>query len=233
MSAADRYARQTMLPEVGEAGQRRLRDAAVLIVGLGGLGSPAALYLTAAGVGRIGLADADTVSETNLQRQVLYAEAQVGMPKTEAARDRLAALSPETRFDLYPQGITAENARAIVARYDAVLDCCDNFPTRYLLDDACAACGVPWVHGSIGAFYGQVTVFNHRGGRRYAELFPEREALCARPHAAAGVLGPVPGVVGAWQASEALKLLAGFGEALDGRLLTLDLKSGRCEVVEF
>ena len=233
MSASDRYARQIMLPEIGEAGQCRLHDAAVLIVGLGGLGSPAALYLTGAGVWRIGLADADTVSASNLQRQVLYAAAQVGMPKTEAARERLAALSPDTCFELHPQGITAANVREVVARYDVVIDCCDNFPTRFLLDDACAACGVPWVHGSIGAFGGQVTVFNGRRGWRYADLFPDREALCARPQRIAGVLGPVPGTVGALQASEAIKLLAGFGELLDGRLLTVDLKSCRSEIIEF
>ena len=163
----ERYARQTMLPEIGEQGQRRLSEASVLIVGIGGLGSAAALYLTGAGVGRIGLADADTVSKSNLQRQVLYTERQIGMPKSAAARERLAALSSHTAFECRPEGITPENARPILDGYDLILDCCDNFPTRYLLDDLCAACRKPWVHGSIGEFYGQVTVFNGRKGRRY------------------------------------------------------------------
>lgn len=154
----ERYARQTMLPEIGEQGQRRLSEASVLIVGIGGLGSAAALYLTGAGVGRIGLADADTVSKSNLQRQVLYTERQIGMPKSAAARERLAALSSHTAFECRPEGITPENARPILDGYDLILDCCDNFPTRYLLDDLCAACRKPWVHGSIGEFYGQVTV---------------------------------------------------------------------------
>lgn len=232
MIHAERYARQTMLPEIGPEGQRRLLGSSVLIVGLGGLGSPAALYLTGAGVGRIGLADPDTVSESNLQRQVLYDTAQTGRPKTEAARERLAALSPHTCFECHPQGLRPDNAAGMVAAYDLVLDCCDNFATRYLIDDVCAACGKPWVHGSIGEFYGQVTVFNHRRGLRYADLCPDREQLCARPAAAGGVLGALPGVIGAMQAAEAVKLLAGFGEPLDGRLLTIDLRDMRTETIE-
>lgn len=230
---AQRYTRQTMLPEIGERGQRRLAEASALVVGLGGLGSPVALYLTAAGIGRLGLADADVVSLSNLQRQVLYTARQVGEPKTRAARERLAALSPHTRFDLYDEGLTAENARRIVAEYDLVVDCCDNYPTRYLVDDACAAVGRPWVYGSIGAFHGQVSLFNGRRRRRYAELYPDREALCRRPRTAAGVLGPVAGVIGALEAAEAIKWLAGFGEPLDGRLLTLDLLTLQTELIEF
>lgn len=229
----ERYLRQTMLPEIGEEGQRRLHDAAVLIVGLGGLGSAAAPYLAGAGIGRLGLADPDVVSESNLHRQTLYTERQIGVPKTRAARERLAAFSSQTRFDCYPGGITEENARRTVAEYDLVVDCCDNFPTRFLLDDACAACGKPWVYASIGAFGGQVSLLNGPSGRRYAELFPDREALCARPRRAEGVVGPVPGVVGAMAAAEALKVLAGFGEPLDGRLLTIDLKTWQTEIFTF
>ena len=164
MDSTERYARQTMLREIGPEGQRRLAGASVLVVGVGGLGSPAALYLTGAGVGRLGLADPDRVSESNLQRQTLYTESQIGRPKTEAARERLAALSSQTRFECYPAGLTAENAREVISRYDLVVDCCDNFPTRYLIDDACAECGKPWVHGSIGEFQGQVALFNGRSG---------------------------------------------------------------------
>ncbi len=233
MSPEARYARQMLLPEIGPEGQQRLLCSAVLLVGLGGLGSAVAPALAAAGVGRIGLADPDTVGESNLQRQTLYTERQIGQPKCEAARERLAALSSHTLYDLHAEGITPENARRIIAGYDLVIDCCDNFPTRYLLDDVCVACGKPWVHGAIGAFGGMVTVFNHRRAKRYAELYPDREALCAREQAVQGVVGTVPAVVGALEASEALKILARFGEVLDGRLFTIDLKTMQTELTDF
>ena len=233
MDSTERYARQTMLREIGPEGQRRLAEASVLVVGVGGLGSPAALYLTGAGVGRLGLADPDRVSESNLQRQTLYTESQIGRPKTEAARERLSALCSQTRFTCYDEGLTAENAREVIEGYDLVVDCCDNFPTRYLIDDACAACGKPWVHGSIGEFQGQVALFNGRSGRRYAELYPDREALCVRPRTTSGVLGTVPGVIGTLEASEAIKWVVGFGEPLDGRLFTLDLKTLQTEIITF
>lgn len=233
MNPEARYTRQMLLPEIGPEGQQRLLRSAVLLVGLGGLGSAVAPALAAAGVGRIGLADPDTVGESNLQRQTLYTERQIGQPKCEAARERLAALSSHTLYDLHAEGITPENARRIIAGYDLVIDCCDNFPIRYLLDDVCAACGKPWVHGAIGAFGGMVTVFNHRRAKRYAELYPDREALCAREQAVQGVVGTVPAVVGALEASEALKILARFGEVLDGRLFTIDLKTMQTELTDF
>ncbi len=233
MNPEARYARQMLLPEIGPEGQQRLLRSAVLLVGLGGLGSAVAPALAAAGVGRIGLADPDTVGESNLQRQTLYTERQIGQPKCEAARERLAALSSHTLYDLHAEGITPENARRIIAGYDLVIDCCDNFPTRYLLDDVCVACGKPWVHGAIGAFGGMVTVFNHRRAKRYAELYPDREALCAREQTVQGVVGTVPAVVGALEASEALKILARFGEMLDGRLFTIDLKTMQTELTDF
>ena len=219
----ERYSRQTMLPQIGHEGQKRIASASVLIIGLGGLGAPVAQYLTGAGVGRIGLCDADVVSESNLQRQVLYDTSVIGRHKVEAARARLEALSPHTLFELYPDGITPDNSEAIISDYDLVVDCCDNFPTRYLIDDTCHRLGKPWIYGSIGEFMGQVAVMNGTAGRRYIDLYPDREALCGRPPVVRGVLGPVPGVIGALEASEALKLITGAGEHLDGRLFIIDL----------
>lgn len=228
-----RYSRQTMLAEIGESGQQRLRDSSVLIVGLGGLGAPAATYLTGAGVGRIGLADNDVVSLSNLQRQTLYTEAQIGRPKTECALERLSAMSSDVTFELHPQGITTDNAAYILSRYDLVVDCCDNFATRYLIDDTCTRLGTPWVHGSIGEFHGQVSVFNHTLQRHYTELYPDRDALCALPRVTAGVLGAVPGVIGAIQANEALKILARFGTPCEGQLFTIDLLTLQTSLINY
>lgn len=226
----NRFARQIMLPEIGEQGQQRLMEASVLIVGLGGLGCPVALYLAGAGVGRIGLADADTVSETNLHRQLLYDSASVGRLKTDAAAERLRAVAPVTRFDLYPQGLTADNALGLIAGYDLVVDCCDNYATRYLIDDVCAALGKRWVFGSISGFRGLASVFGD--GRRYADLFPEREELEQMPAASGGVIGPTPGVIGSVQAAEAIKILAGADSALAGRLLTMDLMTMQFQLLD-
>ena len=203
----ERYARQTALPEIGPTGQAMIERGSVLIVGLGGLGAPAATYLTGAGVGRIGLCDPDTVSLSNLQRQVLYTEAEVGQPKVDCAARRLAAISGHTVFEKYPQGLTPENAREIIGAYDIVVDCCDNFATRYLIDDVCAELGKVWVYGSIGAFTGQAAVMNGAHGLRYSYLYPDREELEGLPASSGGVLGIVPGVIGAIEAGEALKLL--------------------------
>ncbi len=228
-----RYSRQTMLAEIGEEGQRRLLASSVLIVGLGGLGAAVATYLTGAGGGRIGLCDPDRVSLSNLQRQVLYTEQQIGMPKVEEAARRLGSQSSSTRFDLHPDGLTEENGETLAAGYDLLVDCTDNFATRYLIDDICHRLGKPWVYGSIGEFRGQVAVMNHLNGRRYADLYPDREALCALPHKTAGVIGAVPGVIGAMEASEALKLLAGFGNPLDGKLFSIDLLTLSTLIIEF
>ncbi len=228
----ERYARQVMLPEIGEEGQHRLASASVLLVGLGGLGSTVAPSLAGAGVGRLGLCDPDVVSWSNLPRQTLYTEEEVGRPKCEMARRRLAALSSATHFDCIAEGLTPENAERLAASYDLVVDCCDNFATRYLIDDACAVAGRPWVYGSIGPFDGQVSLFNHRRGVRYATLYPDREALCSAPRRTLGVLGGVPAVIGAIEATEALKLLAGMEPSLDGRLLLFDLKTMHCETID-
>ncbi len=228
-----RYSRQTMLAEIGEEGQRRLLASSVLIVGLGGLGAAVATYLTGAGVGRIGLCDPDRVSLSNLQRQVLYTEQQIGMPKVEEAARRLGSQSSSTRFDLHPDGLTEENGETLTAGYDLLVDCTDNFATRYLIDDICHRLGKPWVYGSIGEFRGQVAVMNHLNGRRYTDLYPDRDALCALPRKIAGVIGAVPGVIGAMEASEALKLLAGFGNPLDGKLFSIDLLTLSTLIIEF
>ena len=213
-----------MLPEIGIEGQRRLRQASVLIVGLGGLGCPAAMYLAGAGTGRIGLCDADTVSLSNLQRQTLYSTADTGLAKTEAAYRRLSALDPGIRFDLHPQGLTPTNAEAVIQDYDIVVDCCDNHATRYLIDDTCKRLGKPWVYGSIGAFEGMVSTFTP-GGVRYRDIFPDSDDLAARPPSSGGVIGAVPGIFGAIEAAEAVKLICGFGATLEGRLLTADIKT--------
>lgn len=222
-----------MLGEIGEDGQLRLGAASVLVIGLGGLGAPVATYLTGAGIGRIGLCDMDVVSLTNLQRQVLYTEADLGKPKAECAACRLAALNSEVEFTLHPEGISESNCRELVMEYHLVIDCTDNFATRFLIDDVCAELHKPWIHGTIGEFYGQVSVFGNKLGRRYSELFPDREELEALPRRVAGVLGAVPGVVGAIQASEAIKLIAGFGTLCEGKLFTINLLTLKTSLVEF
>ena len=229
---SERYSRQTMLPECGEEGQRKLLESSVLLIGAGGLGSAAATYITGAGVGRIGIADPDVVSLSNLQRQTLYSESQIGHPKTECALKRLQGLSSIPTFTLYDKGLTAENAREIVRDYDIVLDCTDNFPTRYLIDDACADEGKPWIHGAIEEFYGHLTVFNYRKGIRYSHLYPDRETLCKLPRRVMGVMGAVPGVIGALQASEAIKIIIGRDtDVLEGRLFTIDMMTMKCSLI--
>ncbi len=227
MNLAERYARQIVLPEIGAEGQRRLSNASVLVVGVGGLGCPAALYLTAAGVGRIGLMDADKVSESNLQRQILYTEQDVGMPKTEVALRRLTALSSVARIETYFAELTSGMAEETIAAFDLVVECSDNYATRYLVDDVCATLGKPWVYGSIEAFTGQAALFLP-GSRRYVDLYPASDGLSAAPRASGGVLGPMAGVVGAIEAAEAIKYLAGCDSTLAGRLLTFDLLSMTC-----
>lgn len=219
-----RYARHLTLAEVGVAGQERLRAASVLCVGAGGLGSPALLYLAAAGVGRIGIVDGDVVSLSNLQRQVLYATGEVGTSKTDAARARLSELNSDLVIETYPEPLTSANALELFRRYDLVLDGSDNFPTRYLVSDASVLTGTPVVHGAVNRFEGQVTLFDtKRGGPCYRCLFPTPPAPGEVPNCAeAGVLGAVVGVIGTLMATEALKSLLGIGEPLIGKLLTFD-----------
>jgi adenylyltransferase/sulfurtransferase len=218
-----RYARQINLPEIGGAGQARLGRASVLVIGAGGLGSPASIYLTAAGVGRIGLVDFDRVDETNLHRQILYGTSDVGRPKLEAARARLLDLNPEIAVETHEARLSSENAMEILGRYDIILDGTDNFATRYLVNDACVLLGKPNVYGSVFRFDGQVSIFSTPEGPCYRCLYPEPPPPGLVPSCAeGGVLGVLPGVIGTLQATEAVKLITGIGETLAGRLLLFD-----------
>ncbi|MDQ7007099.1 MAG: molybdopterin-synthase adenylyltransferase MoeB [Acidobacteriota bacterium] len=221
--ALRRYQRHLLLPEVGEAGQLALARSSVLIVGMGGLGSPAALYLAAAGVGRLGLVDDDTVDASNLQRQVLYTDADVGLPKTTRAARRLARLNALITIEAHNERLTSANGARLVGAYDIVLDGSDNFTTRYLLNDLCVQLDRPLVSGSLHRFDGQVAVYWASKGPCYRCLFPEPPAPGRAPSCAeAGVLGILPGLVGVMQATEAIKLILGLGRPLIGRLLTVE-----------
>jgi sulfur-carrier protein adenylyltransferase/sulfurtransferase len=227
-----RYARQRRLPELGDAGQARLASSRVLIVGVGGLGSPAAQYLAAAGVGTLGLVDDDVVDVSNLHRQPLYGTADVGRAKVDAAASRLAVVNPLVRVVRHEMRLTRENARAIIADYDIVLDGTDTFSARYAINDACVALGVPFVYGSVARFEGQVSVFATPDGPCYRCLFPEPPAPGLVPTCAEeGVLGVLPGLIGMWQATEVLKWCAGLGAPLAGRLVLFDALGARAQEI--
>ncbi len=215
-----RYSRHIILPEVGLEGQKRLKAASVLCIGSGGLGSPLLLYLAAAGVGRIGLVDFDIVDSSNLQRQIIHSESWVGKPKIESAKDRIHSINPHCQVDLYETAISSENALDILAPYDVVVDGTDNFPTRYLTNDACVLLDKPNVYGSIFRFEGQATVFNYQGGPNYRDLYPEPPPPGMVPSCAeGGVLGVLCGIIGTIQATEAIKIILGAENTLSGRLL--------------
>ncbi len=218
-----RYSRHLIMPEVGMDGQLKLKQARVLLVGTGGLGAPLGLYLAAAGVGKIGLVDFDRVDFTNLQRQVTFGTTDVGRPKLEAAKERLANLNPEIAIETYQAKLTSENALEILAGYDIVVDGTDNFPTRYLVNDACVLLGKPNVYGSIFRFEGQASVFGYPGGPCYRCLYAEPPPPGVVPSCAeGGVLGVLPGIIGSIQAMETIKLILGRGDLLVGRLLLFD-----------
>jgi molybdopterin/thiamine biosynthesis adenylyltransferase/rhodanese-related sulfurtransferase len=218
-----RYSRHLIMPEVGMDGQLKLKQAKVLCIGTGGLGAPLGLYLAAAGVGRIGLVDFDSVDLTNLQRQILFGTSDIGRPKIEAAADRLRNLNPDIPMDQFETRLTSDNALDILKNYDIVVDGTDNFPTRYLVNDACVILGKPNVYGSIFRFEGQITIFGAPAGPCYRCLYPEPPPPGLVPSCAeGGVLGVLPGIVGAIQAAETLKLIIGKGEPLIGRLLLFD-----------
>jgi len=215
-----RYSRHLLIPDVGLEGQRKLKASAVLVIGTGGLGSPVALYLAAAGIGRIGLVDYDVVDTSNLQRQVIHGTANIDKLKVESARDRMLDLNPDIQVDVYNEPFTSENALSIAKNYDLLIDGTDNFPTRYLTNDVCVMLGIPNIYGSIFRFDGQVSVFDAQKGPCYRCLFPEPPPPGLVPSCAeGGVLGVLPGTIGTLQATEALKILLGIGEPLIGKLL--------------
>src|ERR1044072_775890 len=221
-----RYSRHVIMPEVGLDGQRRLQAAKVLVIGTGGLGSPLALYLAAAGVGTIGLVDFDVVDVTNLQRQIVHGSKDVGRPKLESARDRLKDMNPHVHVEGYETRLTSENALEIIRDYDIVIDGTDNFATRYLTNDACVILGKPNVYGSIYRFEGHSSVFATEDGPCYRCLYPEPPPPGLVPSCAeGGVLGILPGLIGVMQATEVIKLILGVGEPLIGRLLLVDALS--------
>ena len=219
----ERYSRHLIMPEVGMAGQKKLKAASVLLIGAGGLGSPLALYLTAAGIGRIGLVDYDVVDYTNLQRQIIHGTKDVGRPKLESAKESMLAINPFVQVDTYEVALTSANALEILAPYDIIIDGTDNFPTRYLTNDACVLLGKPNVYGSIFRFEGQLSVFYAKEGPCYRCLFPEPPPPGSVPSCAeGGVLGILPGTIGAMQATEAIKLILGIGDSMIGRLVLYD-----------
>jgi adenylyltransferase/sulfurtransferase len=233
----DRYSRHIIMDDVGPEGQAELLASRVLVLGAGGLGSPVLQYLAAAGVGTLGIADDDVVERSNLQRQVIHRDADVGRPKVESAREFVTGLNPDVAVEAHETRVTSENVESLVADYDVVVDCSDNFATRYLVNDACTLAGVPFSHGAILRFEGQVTTFEAGAtpeespdggaaadrGPCYRCLFPEAPEPGTVPDCAtAGVLGVLPGVVGTIQATEAVKLLVGSGETLDGRMIAYD-----------
>jgi molybdopterin/thiamine biosynthesis adenylyltransferase/rhodanese-related sulfurtransferase len=223
--AADRYARQLRLPQVGEVGQGKLANAKVLLLGAGGLGAPAALYLAAAGVGQLTLVDDDRVERSNLHRQIIHADARVGMAKTESARIALQALNPRVRVELHSERLHADNVERLVAAHDVLIDGADNFPARYLLSAASTQLKIPLVYGAVERFSGQLSLFDPRRNDSpcYRCLFPEPPAVADVPNCSeAGVLGVLPGIIGLLQATETLKLLLGLGDSMAGRLLSFD-----------
>jgi adenylyltransferase/sulfurtransferase len=218
-----RYSRHLIMPEVGMTGQKKLKSASILLIGAGGLGSPLGLYLAAAGIGRLGLVDFDVVDHSNLQRQVLHTTADVGRPKLQSAAEHLQAINPEVALDLYETHISSANAMELMEPYDIVIDGTDNFPTRYLVNDACVLLGKPNVYGSIFRFDGQASVFHPPHGPCYRCLFPEPPPPGMVPSCAeGGVLGILPGTIGVIQATEAVKLILGTGKSLIGRLMIYD-----------
>lgn len=222
MNEKERYSRHIVLKEVGEEGQEKIKRAKVLVVGAGGLGSPVLLYLAAAGIGTLGIIDDDVVSESNLQRQILYDSECIGELKVEVARRKLQKLNPDCHIVALSQRLTEENSKEIIKDFDIVVDATDNLLSRYIIDDACVAYGKPFVYGSICEFEGQVSVFNYQGGPTYRDLYEYHEAILHYKQPL-GVIGALPGTIGSIQASETLKIITGCPNTLSGKLLLINL----------
>ncbi|WP_064198262.1 MULTISPECIES: molybdopterin-synthase adenylyltransferase MoeB [Emticicia] len=228
-----RYNRQMLMPEFGEEGQIKLKNSKVLVIGCGGLGSPILLYLAAAGIGTLGLVENDTIDESNLQRQILYSTSSVGQSKIEQAANRLHALNPLVDIELHQTRLTTQNALEIFSNYDLIIDGTDNFPTRYLVNDACVLLNKPFVYGAIHRFEGQVAVFNYKNSVTYRDLFPSPPPPEQAPNCAeAGVLGVLPGIIGSMQALEAIKVITEIGETLAGKLFILDTLSMQSRIIK-
>lgn len=226
----ERYARHLALGGIGETGQEKLKNAKVLVVGAGGLGAPVLLYLAAAGIGTIGIMDDDLVSESNLQRQILYDSASLGMSKITVATQKLQALNPHCRIEGHPYRLVEENANKIISKYDIVVDATDNLPARYLINDACVACGKPFVYGSVCEFNGQISVFNDQGGPTYRDLYEYHDDIpdFRQP---SGIIGALPGVIGSIQAAETIKTILGLPN-LSGKLLLVNLLENSFETLQ-
>lgn len=221
------------MPEFGEAGQQKLLDAKVLVVGAGGLGSPILYYLTAAGVGTIGIVEDDVVSLSNLQRQILFTSDEIGKPKIRQAEQRLKVLNPDVDFQLFSERLTSENALRVISEFDVVIDATDNFPTRYLINDACVILNKPFVFGAIHRFEGQVAVLNVNGSATYRDIFPSPPPPEVAPNCAeAGVLGVMAGLIGSYQTLETIKLLTGLGDLLTNKLMLIDALSGKSRTIK-
>lgn len=228
----ERYQRQILLPEIGEGGQQKLKEARVLLVGAGGLGCPIALYLTSTGIGHLGIMDDDVVSASNLGRQVLYQENEIGQPKVNCAARRLKVLNGEASITPYPIRLTKDNADEIISQYDLVVDGCDNHATRYLISDTCFRLKKAYVYAAIGAFHGQIAILCHgKNAATYRTLFPDEETMCAL-QAEKGVIGSTPAVIGSMAANEVLKLIIGHGETLVNRLWYIDLLTLNTQIIQ-
>jgi len=227
-----RYHRHLILPEIGEEGQKKLKCAKVLVVGAGGLGSPVLLYLTAAGVGTIGIIDFDIVDESNLQRQVLYTTEDIGKTKTSIAEEKLSKLNPYVSFNLYRTKLDQVNAGDIIKEYDLVIDCPDNFATRYIVSDICKKLNKPHVFGSVSEFEGQISVFNYKNGPVYRDIFPESYSSDeTTENSQSGIIGVLPGIIGCMQANEAIKIITGAGEVLSGKLFIIDILNNNFNIL--
>ncbi len=229
----NRYDRQIKLSEIGAEGQLRLQNAQVLVIGAGGLGCPVLQYLAAAGVGTIGIVDNDIVEESNIQRQVIYGTDSIGKSKAEAAGNYLQNLNPEIKTIIYNFRLIQSNVLDILESYDIIIDCTDNFETRYILNNTCLQLNKPWIYGAIHKFEGQVSVFNYKGGPSYRDLFPNKSEADIPDCATVGVLGVLPGLTGMLQATECIKLITGIGDILSGKLLVFDMLKNQFNIYNF